>query len=102
MGYKDFTQRSQENIEESNNAKEKIVIKSQLLQQLRQIVIFLYSRNCFLIRTSADFKNYIIIFKENTLWDRTKLILTENIFYVKQLSPQITPLEKKEQKTNVN
>ncbi|KYN36647.1 Asparaginyl-tRNA synthetase, cytoplasmic [Trachymyrmex septentrionalis] len=74
MGCKDFTQRSQEKVEESNDVKEKIDIKSQLLQQLRQI--------------------------ENTLWDRTKLILTEDIFYVKQLSPQITSLEKKEQKSN--
>jgi len=38
MGCKDFTQRFQEKIEESNDIKEKIVIKSQLLQQLRQIV----------------------------------------------------------------
>ncbi|XP_018315342.1 protein MLP1 isoform X2 [Mycetomoellerius zeteki] len=74
MGYKDFTQRSQEKVEESNDVKERIDIKSQLLQQLRQI--------------------------ENTLWDRTKLILTKDVFYVKQLSPQITPLEKKEQKSN--
>lgn len=43
MGCTDFTQRSQENIEESNNAKKKIVINNQLLQQLRQIVI-----NCFI------------------------------------------------------
>ncbi|XP_039301682.1 uncharacterized protein LOC105196345 [Solenopsis invicta] len=74
MGYKDFTQRSQEKIEESNGAKEKIIIKSPLLQQLHQI--------------------------DNTLWDRTKLTLTKDIFYVKQLSPQITPLEKKEQTLN--
>ncbi|KYN09881.1 Structure-specific endonuclease subunit SLX4 [Trachymyrmex cornetzi] len=74
MGCKDFTQRSQEKIEEYNDVKERIDIKSQLLQQLRQI--------------------------ENTLWDRTKLILTKDIFYVKQLSPQIIPLEKKEQKSN--
>ncbi|EGI62403.1 Structure-specific endonuclease subunit SLX4, partial [Acromyrmex echinatior] len=74
MGCKDFTQRSQEKVEESNGVKERIDIKSQLLQQLRQI--------------------------ENTLWNRTKLILTKDIFYVKQLSPQITPLEKKEQKSN--
>ncbi|KAG5323402.1 SLX4 endonuclease, partial [Pseudoatta argentina] len=74
MGCKDFTQRSQEKVEESNGVKERIDIKSQLLQQLRQI--------------------------ENTLWDRTKLILTKDIFYVKKLSPQITPLEKKEQKSN--
>lgn len=51
---------------------------------------------------SADFKICIIIFKENTLWDRTKLILTQDIFYVKLLSPQIIPLEKKEQKLNVS
>ncbi|XP_018044037.1 PREDICTED: uncharacterized protein LOC108684295 isoform X2 [Atta colombica] len=74
MDCKDFTQRSQEKVEESNGVKEKIDIKSQLLQQLRQI--------------------------ENTLWDRTKLILTKDIFYVKQLLPQIIPLEKKEQKSN--
>lgn len=72
MGSKDFTQRCQEKIEECNDAKEKIVIKSQLLQQLRQI--------------------------ENTLWDRTRLMQPQDIFYVKQLSPQIIPLEKKEQK----
>lgn len=39
MGCKDFTQRSEEKMEESNGAKKKIVIKSQLLQQLHQIVI---------------------------------------------------------------
>jgi len=42
MDCKDFTQRSQEKVEESNGIKEKIDIKSQLLQQLRQIVIMLY------------------------------------------------------------
>lgn len=42
MGYKDFTQRSQEKVEESNDVKERIDIKSQLLQQLRQIVIMYF------------------------------------------------------------
>lgn len=46
MGCKDFTQRSQEKIEEFNDAKKKIVIKSQLLQQLHKIVII---SNYFLI-----------------------------------------------------
>lgn len=41
------------------------------------------------------------IYKENTLWDRTKLTPTQKIFYVKQLSPYVTPLEKKE-KLNVS
>ncbi|XP_012225867.2 uncharacterized protein [Linepithema humile] len=71
MGYKDFTQNPQE-VEKQLNIKEKIVIKNQLLQQLHRA--------------------------ENTLWDRTKLTSTQNVFYVKQLLPQITPLEKKEQK----
>ncbi|XP_077256158.1 uncharacterized protein LOC143894030 isoform X1 [Temnothorax americanus] len=75
MGYKDFTQKFQtEKTEEFNDTKEKIVIKSQSLQQLHKI--------------------------ENTLWDRTKLILIQDIFYVDHLSPQIIPLEKKEQKLN--
>lgn len=39
MGCKDFTQRSQEKIKESNDIKEKIVMRSLLLQQLRKIVI---------------------------------------------------------------
>lgn len=50
MGCKDFTQRSQEKIEESNDAKEKIVIKSKLLQQFHKAVItpnFLCSKNYF-------------------------------------------------------
>ncbi|GAB1861308.1 Structure-specific endonuclease subunit SLX4 [Camponotus japonicus] len=68
MAYKDFTQRSQE--EQVNNIKKKIVLKNQLLQQLHQT--------------------------ENTLWDRTKLTPTQKVFYVKQLSPYITPLKKKE------
>jgi len=45
MGCKDFTQRFQKKIEESNDIKEKIVIKSQLLQQLRQIVIPIFLCN---------------------------------------------------------
>lgn len=48
MGCKDFTQRSQEKAEESNDAKEKIVIKSHLLKKLHKTVIiynFLCSRN---------------------------------------------------------
>ncbi|XP_011641193.1 uncharacterized protein LOC105429733 isoform X2 [Pogonomyrmex barbatus] len=73
MGCKDFTQRSQEEVKEFGD-KERIVIKNQLLQQLRQT--------------------------ENTLWDRTKLIPTQNAFYVEQLSSQITPMEKKEQEIN--
>ncbi|XP_070155029.1 uncharacterized protein MAL8P1.12 isoform X2 [Polyergus mexicanus] len=72
MAYKDFTQRSQG--EQANNIKEKIVLKNQLLQRLHQT--------------------------ENTLWDRTRLTPTQKVFYVKQLSPYITPLEKKEQKLN--
>lgn len=39
MGCKDFTQRSQEKIKEFNDAKKKIVIENQLLQQLHKIVI---------------------------------------------------------------
>ncbi|KMQ91003.1 structure-specific endonuclease subunit slx4 [Lasius niger] len=70
MDYKDFTQRLQE--EQANNIKEKIVLKNQLLQQMYQT--------------------------ENTLWNRTRLTPTQKVFYVKQLSPHITPLEKKEQK----
>lgn len=39
MGYKDFTQKDQEeNEQQSMNVKEKIIIKSQLLQQLRKTV----------------------------------------------------------------
>ncbi|KAL6428122.1 hypothetical protein ACFW04_008470 [Cataglyphis niger] len=72
MAYKDFTQISQG--EQANNIKEKIVLKNQLLQQLHQT--------------------------ENTLWDRTRLTPTQKVFYVKQLSPHITPLEKKEHKLN--
>ncbi|XP_012522991.2 uncharacterized protein PF11_0213 [Monomorium pharaonis] len=74
MGCKDFTQRSQEKMEKTIDDKEKIIIKSQLLERLHQI--------------------------ENTLWDRTKLTQTQNMFYVKELSSQITPLEKKEHKLN--
>lgn len=39
MAYKDFTQISQG--EQTNNIKEKIVLKNQLLQQLHQTVIIL-------------------------------------------------------------
>ncbi|KAL0118191.1 hypothetical protein PUN28_009097 [Cardiocondyla obscurior] len=74
MGYQDFTQKSHEKMEESNNVKEKIVLESQLLQQLHKI--------------------------ENTLWNRTKLMSIQDMFYVKQLSPHITPLEEKEKKIN--
>lgn len=38
MGYKDFTQKPQE-VEEQINIKDKIIVKSQLLQQLHQAVI---------------------------------------------------------------
>ncbi|XP_029666378.1 uncharacterized protein LOC115237462 isoform X2 [Formica exsecta] len=72
MAYTDFTQRSQG--EQANNIKEKIVLKNQLLQRLHQT--------------------------ENKLWDRTRLTPTQKVFYVKQLSPHITPLEKKEQELN--
>lgn len=40
MEYKDFTQRSQEEL--TNNIKEKIVLKNQLLQQLHQTVTIFY------------------------------------------------------------
>ncbi|XP_072743274.1 uncharacterized protein [Anoplolepis gracilipes] len=71
MAYKDFTQNSQR---EEANIKEKIVLKNQLLQQLHQT--------------------------ENTLWNRTRLTPTQKVFYVKQLSPHITPLKRKEQELN--
>ncbi|XP_020293075.1 uncharacterized protein LOC109859331 [Pseudomyrmex gracilis] len=72
MGCKDFTQRPQE--EEDHDVKEKIVIKNQFLQQIYQT--------------------------ENTLWDKTKLTPTKNLFYVKQLLPQIAPSEKQVQISN--
>lgn len=46
MGCKDFTQRSQEKVEESNDTKEKIVIKSQLLKKLHETVIIYYNFLC--------------------------------------------------------
>ncbi|XP_014483996.1 PREDICTED: uncharacterized protein LOC106749241 isoform X2 [Dinoponera quadriceps] len=74
MGYKDFTQKVQGEDEQPINVKERIVLKSQFLQQLRRT--------------------------ENTLWNRTRLTPNQNVFYVAQLSPQITPLLKKEDVLN--
>ncbi|EZA47155.1 Structure-specific endonuclease subunit SLX4 [Ooceraea biroi] len=73
MGYRDFTQGLQEEEERSDNVEKKIIIKNRLLQELRQT--------------------------ENTLWDRTRLTASENVFYVDQLLPQTTPSKKEQKKS---
>ncbi|XP_032686038.1 uncharacterized protein LOC116851091 isoform X2 [Odontomachus brunneus] len=74
MGHEDFTQNTKEENEQSIDVKEKVVIKSKLLQELHKT--------------------------ENTLWDRTRLTPSKNVFYVTQLSSQIIPLPEKNYKLN--